>query len=320
VKKDLTIALIAILVILAATFAIARVRPDLPLTPSQPYAEKAVALTSAPKSGKVIMHVNGEAITEDEYNAFVSAIPEEQRAGVMNNPQGKRLVANEMAKIKLLQQEAARLGVENDPEIRSQLEMSNAQVLALRALQKLVQPKVEQMVREEYEQEKKDAIELWQIAVAYTGGQYPVRDGSQRPPELAMQKATAIVARLKGGQDFGQLARAESDDPQSAANGGSLGAIRREMLPPEIAAALAAIKPGQISNPVRTPLGVHVFRYQQPTLESMRPALQQRAQQRAMQETMESLQTRAKIEFDPSFFPPAPAQPQQPGGKLPGTR
>ena len=312
-KKDLTIALIAILVILAAAFAIARVRPDLPLTPTQPYAEKAVAKASAPKSGKVIMHVNGEPITEDEFNAFLNAIPEEQRAGVMANPQGKRLVANEIAKLKLLEQEAARLGVADDPDIRRQLDMSNAQVLALRALQKLVQPKVEQMVREEFEQEKKDAIELSQIAVAYTGGQYPVRDGSQRSPELAMQKATAIAARLKGGADFGELARAESDDAQSAANGGSLGAIRREMLPPEIAGALAAIKPGQISNPVRTPLGVHVFRYQQPTLDSMRPALQQRAQQRAMQETMDALQKQAKIEFDPAFFPQA-------GGKIPGTR
>lgn len=319
-KKDLTLALIAILIIAAATFAIARVRPDLPLTPSQPYAEKAVGKTAAPKTGKVIMHVNGEAITEDEFNSFVNAIPDEQRAGVMANPEGKRLVANEIAKLKLLEQEASRLGVADDPEIRRQLDMSNAQVLAVRALQKLVQPKVDQMVREEFEQEKKDAIELSQIAVAYTGGQYPVRDGSQRPPELAMQKANAIVARLKAGQDFGQLARAESDDPQSAAKGGSLGAIRREMLPPEIAAALAAIKPGQISNPVRTPLGIHVFRYQQPTLESMRPALQQRAQQRAMQETMESLQKQAKIEYDPSFFPPAPAQPQQPGVTLPGTR
>lgn len=316
-KKDLTIALIAILIIVAATFAIARVRPDLPLTPSQPYAEKAIAKTNAPKTGKVVMHVNGEVVTEDEFNAFVNAIPDEQRAGVMGNPQGKRLVANEIAKLKLLEQEAARLGVADDPEIRRQLDMSNAQVLAVRALQKLVQPKVEQMVREEFEQEKKDAIELWQIAVAYTGGQYPVRDGSQRSPEVAYQKAAAIGAAVRHGSDFGELARKESDDPQSAANGGSLGAIRREMLPPEIASALAAIKPGQISNPVRTPLGVHIFRYQQPTLESMRPALQQRAQQRAMQETMESLQKQAKIEYEPSFFPPAPTQP---GGKLPGTR
>jgi peptidyl-prolyl cis-trans isomerase C len=320
VKKDLTIALIAILIIAAATFAIARVRPDLPLTPSQPYAEKAVAKTSAPKTGKVVMHVNGEAVTEDEFNAFVNAIPDEQRAGVMANPQGKRMVANEIAKLKLLEQEAARLGVADDPEIRRQLDMSNAQVLAVHALQRLVQPRVEQMVREEFEQAKKDAIELSQIAIAFTGGQYPVRDGSQRSPELAMQKANAVVARLKGGADFAQLARAESDDPQSAERGGSLGAVRREMLPPEIAAAIAAIKPGQISNPVRTPLGVHVFRYQQPTLESMRPTLQQQAQQRAMQETMQSLETRAKIEYEPSFFPPAPTQPQQPGVKLPGTR
>jgi len=308
VKKDLGIAAIALLIVAAATFAVGRVRPDLPLTPSQPFAETpgAAAKVSAPKSGKVIMHVNGEAITEAEFNAFANAIPEEQR-GALASPEGRRLVANEIAKLKILEQEADRLGIAADPDVRTQISMSSGQLLALRALQKLVQPKVEQFVREDYEREKKDAIELWQIAVAYTGGQYPVRDGSQRSVEQATQKATAIVARVRGGADFASLARAESDDPQSAANGGSLGATRREMLPPEIATAIVQLKPGQVSQPVRTPLGVHVFRFQEASLETLRPALLQRAQQRAMQETMAQLQNKAKIELDPAFFPQAPA-------------
>ena len=307
-KKDLGIAAIALLIVAAATFAVGRVRPDLPLTPSQPFAETpgAAAKVSAPKSGKVIMHVNGEAITEAEFNAFANAIPEEQR-GALASPEGRRLVANEIAKLKILEQEADRLGIAADPDVRTQISMSSGQLLALRALQKLVQPKVEQFVREDYEREKKDAIELWQIAVAYTGGQYPVRDGSQRSVEQATQKATAIVARVRGGADFASLARAESDDPQSAANGGSLGATRREMLPPEIATAIVQLKPGQVSQPVRTPLGVHVFRFQEASLETLRPALLQRAQQRAMQETMAQLQNKAKIELDPAFFPQAPA-------------
>jgi len=327
VKKDLSIALAAIVAVAVAAFALSRIRPDLPLTPSQPYAATAEpgAVTHADKktSGKVVMHVNGAPVTEAEFNAFALNIPEEQRAMLTNNPQGRRVIANELAKLKLLEQEAGRLGVSSDPEVRTQIEMTNAQIVAMKALQKLAEAKVEEMVRADYEREKKDTIELKHIAVAYTGGQYPLRDGSPRSVEQATQKARAIAARLRSGANFAEVARTESEDPQSAANGGSLGAAKREMLPPEIAGALAKLQPGQISDPVRTPLAVHIFRFDQPSLASLRPQLQQRAQQLAMQQAVEQLQKQAKIDLDPAFFP-QPAQPpqqqQQPGGKLPGTR
>lgn len=316
-KRDLTIALIAILAIAAIAFAVDRVRPDLPLTPSQPYVAKGEA-AQAPKSGKVIMHVNGEPVTEAEFNAFAQNVPEEQRKMLTSNPQGRRMLANEMAKVKLLEQEAARLGVASDPETRTQIAMTNSQIVAMRALQKMVEPRVEQILREDYEKEKKENIELKHIAVAYAGGQYPARDGSTRSAEQATQKAQAIVARLRSGANFAELARAESDDPNSASNGGSLGVANRAMLPPEIGATLAKLQPGQYSPPVRTPLGVHIFRYDPVSLEALRPQLQQRAQQQAMQEAVERLEKQAKIEFEPSFFPQAQPQPQR--GTLPPAR
>src|ERR1051325_6357791 len=95
-KKDLFIALIAILAVAAVAFALDRVRPDLPLTPSQPYAAKGETARE-PKSGKIVMHVNGEAVTEEECNAFGQNLPEEQR-GMVNNPQGKRVLATESAR------------------------------------------------------------------------------------------------------------------------------------------------------------------------------------------------------------------------------
>jgi len=320
VKKDLTIALIAILIIAAATFALARVRPDLPLTPSQPYVEKSAEVAKhAEKPGKVVMRVNGEPVTEAEFNAFAANVPEEQRAALVSNPQGRRILANEIAKLKMLEQEAQRLGISSDPDVRTQIDMTNAQIVAVRALQKLSQARIDEIVRADYEREKKDTIELRHIAVAYAGGQYPSRDGSARSVEQATEKARAIAARLRTGANFAELARSESDDPQSSANGGSLGAARREMLPPEIAGALAKLRPGQISDPVKTPLGVHVFRFDQPSLETLRPQLQQHAQQQAMQETVAQLQKQTKIDLDPTFFPQTQQQQQPQRGTLPGT-
>jgi hypothetical protein len=316
-KKDFVIAVIAILAVTVVAFALDRVRdPNLPLTPSQPFVAKG-EVAHAPAGGKVMMRVNGEPVTEAEFNAFAQSLPEEQRGMLTGSPQGMRLIANEIAKLKVLEQEAQRLGVANDPEVRTQLTMTHSQILAMRALQKIVEPRVEQIVREEYEKEKKDTIELKHIAIAYAGGQYPSRDGSARQVPQALEKAKAIAARLHSGGNFAEIARAESDDPNTAQNGGSLGPARREMLPPEIAGVLTTLQPGQISDPVRTPLGVHIFRYDPVSLDAMRPQLQQRARQQAMQEAVAKLEKQAKIDLEPRFFPPQPAAPR---GTLPATQ
>src|SRR6185436_13493792 len=322
-KKDLPIALLAILLVAAVTFALDRTFPDKPLTPSHPFEARAAgAGPAAVKEGKVVMRVNGEPVTEAEVNAFAQSVPEEQRAFLSSNPQGKRMLANEIVKLKMLEQEARRLGVSGEPEVQTQLEMTSAQIMASRALEKIVKPKLEAYVRAEFEKERKDSINLRHIVVAYSGGQIPARDGSARPPAQAEQKARAIASRLRGGgADFAELARAESDDQQTAMNGGSLGAVNRAMLPPEIATVIAKLQPGQISDPVRTPLGYHIFRTDAPSLEEMRPALMRRAQQQVVMETIEALQKQAKVDFDPGFFPPAPQSPAPPRrGTLPATQ
>ena len=317
-KKDLAIAAIAILAVTTIAFALDKTRPDLPLTPSQPFSEKAAAPRTA-KTGKVIMHVNGEPVTEAEFNAFAAAgVPAEQRAFVTGSPQGRRLLANEIVKLKMLEQEARRLGLSSDPEVKTQLEMTETQIIAMRALDKIVRPKVEQYVRAEFEREKNNTIELRHVVVAYAGGQLPSRDGSQRPLAQALQKAQSVAARLRGGADFAALARAESDDQQSAMNGGLLGPMRREMIPTEIVPVITKLKPGQISDPVRTGYAVHVFRVDPPSLEQMRPALMQNAQRQAMEETLAELQKDAKVELDPSFFPQQQSAPPPPATKSNG--
>ena len=312
-KKDLVIAIAAILIIAGACYALASIRPDLPLTPSQPFsrvagAGKGTAKGSA-KPGKVIMHVNGEGITEDEFLAYAESAPPEQRAFLVTSPEGRRLLAEEIVKIKALEQEAERLGLADEPQVRTQLDMTRSQILAGRALQKLVQDKVAGSIEGELQKEAGETIALRHILVAYEGGQIPARDGKAPPPERAMQRANELVARIRGGAAFEQVAASESDDRQTATTGGSLGSTRRDALPPEIAAAVSSLKPGQVSDPVRTPYGIHIFRVDAPSMEELRPALAQRAQQQAIQETVERLEKQAKVELDPTFFkPPSPGQ------------
>ena len=77
---------------------------------------------------------------------------------------------------------------------------------------------------------------------------------------VARDKATAIAAALaKAPGDFAALARDLSDCP-SAALGGSLGQIGPGDTTAEFEAALTAISPGEISQPVETRYGVHIIR------------------------------------------------------------
>ena len=300
-KKDLTISVLVILAVIGICYALGAMRPDLPIQPTHPFTTKTGKPT---KTGNVVMRVNGEAITEKEFMAFAQSAPPEQREYLVGSPEGRRLLANELVKLKSLEQEAIKQGIGDDPDVRSQVEMTHAQIIAAKALEKLVKEKVDMYVRAEYEKEKNNTFTLRHIVVAYAGGQLPPRNGNAPSVEQATQKVQAIAARLRGGADFAATARAESDDQQSAVNGGSLGATRREMLPAEIASVVGTLQAGQISEPVRTPYGGHLFRKDASTLEDLRPSLLRNAQQKAVEETVNGLQKAAKVDLDPKFFPP----------------
>jgi peptidyl-prolyl cis-trans isomerase SurA len=77
--------------------------------------------------------------------------------------------------------------------------------------------------------------------------------------ESARIKAEMLRTQLEDGADFIELARQHSRDA-TAKDGGDLGNLKRGELAPEIESELLTLGQGQISRPVRSPLGFHVFR------------------------------------------------------------
>ena len=73
-------------------------------------------------------------------------------------------------------------------------------------------------------------------------------------------RAVALRSRILGGEKFEDVARAESADSVSAANGGSLGRGGKGRFIPAFETAAYALKPGEISQPVLTPFGYHIIR------------------------------------------------------------
>ena len=76
----------------------------------------------------------------------------------------------------------------------------------------------------------------------------------------ARERLVAIDDRIAAGESFEDLARENSDDPGSAASGGALGFIEREMMVPEFEEAAFALEPNQVSDPVRSSFGWHLIK------------------------------------------------------------
>lgn len=310
-KKDIVIAVVAVVIVIAVAFGLSQFRSNTPGSTSST-TTGATASEQTAGSGKVVMRVNGEEITDVEFAQFIENVPPDQRA-FYTSPGGRRALADELVKLKVLEQEAKRLGVTDDPKVKQQIAMAESQITAARALEKLAEMKIDERVKAEYEKEKATSISLRHILIAYAGGQVPAKGGAQAPSESqAMQRAQAIAARLRSGADFARTAQAESDDEQSGQQGGLIGPARPETLPPDIAAVVTKLKPGQMSDPVKTQFGIHIFKVEQASLEELDPMLRQRVRQQTAESEIKRLQGSAKVVLDPQFFPEGPQTPGAP--------
>ncbi len=75
----------------------------------------------------------------------------------------------------------------------------------------------------------------------------------------AKSKAEDLLKQIKGGANFAELAKANSDDPGSKAQGGDLPMIPTSNLDPAYAKAAMALSPGQTSEVVRSQFGYHII-------------------------------------------------------------
>ena len=305
-NRDLLIAAGVLLVVFGICFGLSQVRAELPPTPSTPFSTLPEKKPGGSPNDKVVMRVNGEPVTEKEFSAFLQQAPEQMQA-FYASPEGRRLLADELVKLKSLEQEGRRLGLETDPDAASRIEVARANILAAYALQKLIPQPTDEQLRAQWEKEKKnyDTMQLSHILIAYAGGGVPSKTGEQLPPDAAMQKARAIESRLRRGADFAEVAKKESDDVQSGNEGGRLGEIPAASLPQEVQSTVANLKDHEISAPVRSQYGIHIFKSGSHTgrrYEDMKPMFAAKLQRDAAQETLRRLQKTAKVELDPQFF------------------
>jgi len=305
-KKDLFVSLIAIAIVAAICYGIAAMRPPFQPTPSHPYGEKSLGRTVA---AHVVMRINGEEVTQEEFDAAYQALPPDMQRQFASEP-GKMAFAEQFVRMKLLEQEAHRAGLDEDPKIAGQLAAQRTDLLADAAADKLIGQPTPQAVEEFYKKNKDrfETLDLSHILVAYAGGMVPPRVGSAPPETDAMNRALAIYAELQKGEDFATAAKKYSDDTGSARQGGELGPVAHGMLPQELEGRVFQIPIGKFSSPIPSRLGIHIFRVNAKgvrPLAEIRAGVTQRVRQQNMFDRVEVLRRNAKVDFDDKFFPEA---------------
>lgn len=200
--------------------------------------------------------VNGVTIAHD-------AIARE----VQHHPSSKPIAAWQAAARalvvrELLLQEAARLGIETEPERIEDGQRETEEEACIRALvdQEVKTPEPDEAVcRRYYEQNR----ERFRSETIYEAAHilFAAREDQEEAYAQAVCAADSALAVLRDEPErFGELAK-EHSACSSAAQGGNLGQITAGQTTPEFEQALFALSEGEISDaPVKTPYGLHVLR------------------------------------------------------------
>jgi peptidyl-prolyl cis-trans isomerase C len=235
--------------------------------------------------------VNGKSIPKSQLDKLV------QKTGRPDSPQVRDQAREMLVTRELILQEADKRGVIQKESVRDQLEQARVGVLVAAVFEDYVEKEgvAESDLKAAYESVKDQ----------YTGKEYHVE-------HILVEKesdANAIIAQLKAGANFEDLAKAKSKDPGSAKNGGDLGWVSDKSLVPEFSKAMVQLKNGQTSDkPVKSQFGYHIIKMldardaKAPSLDEMKEQLKQMImadqnwQKAKFSEMMQKMRAKAKLQ------------------------
>jgi peptidyl-prolyl cis-trans isomerase C len=202
-------------------------------------------LLKVPRTGRTVATADGLPVTSDMIDAVLASVGDEVRTQVEEAGQMAEVV-DQTALGDLLAQEGCRRGLGKSGIERQRL------ALALRgAMAQLV---LDAVVAERSTPER---LRGWydDHAVQFRGPEVHARH--ILVPEES--EARAILAELTQGADFAAVAKAKSRDPGSGPDGGDLGWFKQGRMVEAFDAAVFGAPVGQVSGPVQTRFGWHVF-------------------------------------------------------------
>lgn len=250
----------------------------------------ALMTTPAFSADKAAATVNGVAISQSRLDMSVQAASR----GQPETPDLRQKVLDNLIAVELLSQEAAKKGLEKQPDVLQQLELVRKEILADAFVQDYNKnhPISEDTLKQEYESLKaKLGNKVYKVAHIVVRSE---------------DEAKAIEAQLKKKGNFAKIAKEKSTDPSTATKGGDLGAHKAgefgQYFGQPFADAVAALKKDQVSAPVKSQFGWHIIKltdvqdWNMPPFEQVKPDLMQHMQQQNIQKAIADLRKSAKVE------------------------
>jgi peptidyl-prolyl cis-trans isomerase C len=252
-------------------------------------AAAALLSTLAPlANAQNVAIVNGKAVPSSRVDALTQQIA---RSGRPVTPEMQAQIKDEVIAREIFIQEAQKQGLDTTEDFKSQVELAR-QAILIRELFGIYQknnPVTDAEVKAEYDK----------FAAANSGKEYKAR-------HILVEKedeAKAIIAQLKKGGKFEEIAKKSSKDPGSGAKGGDLDWAGPGNYVAEFSDAMTKLPKGKTTEaPVKSQFGYHIIRVddirdaQLPKFDDVKPQISQQLQQQRLVKFQEELRSKAKVE------------------------
>jgi peptidyl-prolyl cis-trans isomerase C len=241
-----------------------------------------------PAAAQNIAIVNGKPVPKARVDMLQQQLAKAGRP-VSVEMQGQ--LKDEVIAREIFMQEAQKRGLDATDDYKAQMELARQTILIreLFADYQKNNPVTDAEVKAEYDK----------FAAANGGKEYKAR-------HILVEKeadAKKIIADLKKGAKFEELAKKQSKDPGSGQNGGDLDWAAPSSYVPEFAEAMVKLKKGEMTAaPVKSQFGWHVIRVddireaQLPKFEEVKPQIAQQLQQQKLAQFQDQLRKSAKVE------------------------
>lgn len=236
--------------------------------------------------------VNGKPIPKSRMTALEQQLA---RSGRPVTPDMQNQLRDELIAREIFMQEASKRGLDATPEFKDQIELARQSIL-IRELFNDVQkknPVTDAELKEEYAK----------FAAANSGKEYRARHILVDSED----EAKKLIAQIKGGAKFDDVAKKASKDPGSGANGGDLDWASPNNFVPEFSDAMVKLSKGQMTDtPVKSQFGWHIIRLDDvrdaklPTFEELNDQQKAQLRNQLMQQKLakfqDELRAKAKVQ------------------------
>jgi peptidyl-prolyl cis-trans isomerase C len=191
--------------------------------------------------------VNGKAVPKARADALISQVTKSGQQ--QRTPELEKQVRDEVVLREMFMQEAEKRGIVASANFRTQMELARQTILIRELFSDFAakNPVSDAEVQTEYDKFK-----------AQSGG------SEYRARHILVEKedeAVALIAQIKGGASFEDLAKAKSKDPGSGQNGGDLDYANPSSYVPEFSQAMLKLKKGEMTDaPVKSQFGYHIIK------------------------------------------------------------